>query len=199
MTWLDTALALADQWRVIALDQRGHGGSARPGDYSFELMRDDLTTFIGELGLAQPILIGHSMGGTVAYLYAEASPERLRRLVIVDTPPPFRPSSPWPEPEAAPQDLGFDGRVLLAIIRQLNAPDPAWWDMLATVRTPVLLIGGGSSSTVPQDKLAEVIARLPSGRLVTLDGAGHFVHRARPSEFVALMREFLTEPTEVSQ
>ena len=37
--WLDTAIALSDRWRVIALDQRGQGGTARPGSYSFELMR----------------------------------------------------------------------------------------------------------------------------------------------------------------
>ena len=191
--WLDIAMALSDRWRVIALDQRGHGGSTRPGDYSFELMRDDLTAFIDQLGLVQPILVGHSMGGSVAYLYAEAFPERVHKLVIVDTPPPFASPSPWPEPESVPEDLGFDGRVLVAIIRQLNAPDPAWWDKLATIHSPLLLIGGGSTSKIPQDKLAEVVARVPSGRLVTLEGAGHSVHRTRPAEFVALVREFLNE------
>ncbi len=59
--WLETAMALADRYHVIALDQRGHGRSARPGDYSFELMRDDVAALIDELGLVQPILIGHSM------------------------------------------------------------------------------------------------------------------------------------------
>jgi len=74
--WVDTAIALSDRRRVIALDQRGHGASARPGFYSFELMRDDLARFIDNLGLLRPVLIGHSMGGTVAYLYAEAFPIR---------------------------------------------------------------------------------------------------------------------------
>jgi pimeloyl-ACP methyl ester carboxylesterase len=69
----------------------------------------------------------------------------------------------------------------------LNAPDPSWWDELAAIQTPLLLIGGGSTSKIPQDKLAEVIARVLAGRLVTLQGAGHSVHRTRPSEFVALV------------
>src|SRR5438046_4627518 len=80
--WLHIATALSDQWRVTALDQRGHGGSARPGAYSFELMRDDLARFIDCLGLARPVVIGHSMGGTVAYLYAEAFPDSPQKLVI---------------------------------------------------------------------------------------------------------------------
>ena len=191
--WLDTAMALTDRWRVIALDQRGHGGSARPGDYTFELMRDDLAAFIDELDLVQPVLIGHSMGGTVAYLYAEAFPGSARRLVIVDTPPPFPSLSPWPEPESVLENLPFDGRVLVPIIRQLNAPDPAWWRELASIHVPLLLIGGGATSKIPQAKLAEVIAHVPSGRLVTLEGAGHSVHRTRPTEFVGLVRQFLLE------
>jgi hypothetical protein len=37
------------------------------------------------------------------------------------------------------------------------------WGGLATIQTPLLLIGGGSTSQIPQDKLEEVIARLPAG------------------------------------
>jgi pimeloyl-ACP methyl ester carboxylesterase len=187
--WLDVAPGLAEQWHTIALDQRGHGGSARPDAYSFELMRDDLTRFMDALGLEQPILLGHSMGGTVAYLYAEAGSERIRRLVIEDTPPPL--AMGRPEPESIPDNLPFDGRLLLPIIRQLNAPDPAWWDQLPAIAAPLLLIGGGATSPVPQAKLAEVVARVPGGRLVTIEGAGHQVHRTCPTEFLAAVRAFL--------
>jgi pimeloyl-ACP methyl ester carboxylesterase len=187
--WLEIGPALGERWRVIALDQRGHGGSARPGAYSFELMRDDLARLIDTLGLEQPALLGHSMGGTVAYLYAEAFPARVARLVIEDTPPPF--PAGFPEPETIPDDLPYDGRLLLPIIRQLNMPDPAWWDQLAAIRAPLLIIGGGATSPIPQDKLAEVISRVPDGRLVTIDGAGHQVHRTRPTEFLAAVRDFL--------
>jgi esterase len=194
--WLDTAMALSDRCRVIAVDQRRHGGSARPGSHSFELMCDDLARFIDNLGLVRPVLIGHSMGGTVAYLYAEAFPDSLRKLVIVDTPPPYPPAFPWAEPEHVPEDVPLDCRVLVPIIRQLNVPDPAWWAELAKIQIPLLLIGGGSSSMTPQDKLAEVLAGVPSGRLVTLEGAGHSVHRTRPAEFIALVRKFLVEQSE---
>ncbi len=129
--WLAVGTALSDRWRVIALDQRGHGGSARPGTYSFELMRDDLTALVDALGLERIGLIGHSLGGTVAYLYAQAHPERVWRLIVEDTPPPF--PMEMPEPTDIPEDLPFDGRLLRPIIRQLNAPDPAWWDRLRDI------------------------------------------------------------------
>jgi pimeloyl-ACP methyl ester carboxylesterase len=190
--WLDIGRALSDHWRVIAFDQRGHGGSARPGQYSFELMRDDLATLVAALELVDPILIGHSMGGSVAYLYAEAFPDRVRRLVIEDTPPPF--PANLPEPETIPENLAFDGRLLVSIIRQLNAPDPAWWDRLGAIQAPLLIIGGGSTSPIPQDKLAAVVARVPHGRLLTIEGAGHHVHRTRPTEFLTAVREFLSPP-----
>ncbi len=79
--WDAVAAALSDRYRVLALDQRGHGESARPDAYSFELMRDDLARFADALGL------DHSAGGAVAYLFAEEWPERVERLVIEDAPP----------------------------------------------------------------------------------------------------------------
>jgi pimeloyl-ACP methyl ester carboxylesterase len=57
---------LATRRRVIALDQRGHGASVRTPGYSFEAMRDDLLEFVDQLGLGTFLLMGHSMGGSVA-------------------------------------------------------------------------------------------------------------------------------------
>ena len=86
--WDHVSLAIADRYHVFALDQRGHGESSWPGDYSFELMRDDLEAFADALSFRRFTLIGHSMGGTVAYLFAEKWPERIERLVCEDTAPP---------------------------------------------------------------------------------------------------------------
>lgn len=80
---------LAERYHVFALDQRGHGESARPGISAFELMRDDLKAFADELALSRFTLIGHAMGGTVASLFSEQWPERIERLVLADTVPPY--------------------------------------------------------------------------------------------------------------
>jgi pimeloyl-ACP methyl ester carboxylesterase len=193
-SWNGVALTLAERYQVFALDQRGHGTSARPGAYSFELMRDDLKVFADALALSRFTLIGHSMGGTVAFLFAEQWPERIERLVIEDTPPPYagvtNPDDPEP-PAEAPGEVPFDWRLVASIVRQLRHPDPSWWQNLPTITAPTLIIGGGPTSHISQEKLAEVAQLIPDGRLAIIDGAGHAVHKNRPEEYQAVLREFL--------
>ncbi len=61
-------------------------------------------------------------------------------------------------------------------VRQLYSPDPAWWENLVTITIPTLIIGGGATSHIPQEKLAEVAHLIPDCRLVTIEGAGHTIH-----------------------
>lgn len=189
--WDEVSLALAERYHVFALDQRGHGKSARPGVYSFEAMRDDLKAFADALSLNRFTLIGHSMGGTVAYLFAERWPDQVEQLVIEDTSPP-RGNSTFPEPPDDPREpVPFDWQLLKPIVRQLNNPDPSWWNNLPTITAPTLVIGGGSTSHIPQEELAAVARLIPNCRLVTIEGAGHGVHQDRPSEYLELVKDFL--------
>lgn len=71
------------------MDQRGHAGGKRVGTYTFELMCDDLLHFANAMNLEQFTLLGHSMGGTVSYLFSQRFPSRIERLIVEDTPPPF--------------------------------------------------------------------------------------------------------------
>jgi 3-oxoadipate enol-lactonase len=187
-TWDGVAGEFAKYFRVFAVDLRGHGDSDRPGDYSFELMRDDVLGVLDQLGLDRVNLVGHSMGGTVAYLIAEKTPGRIARLVLEDTPPPFPMGRAARERPAEPPP--FDWAVVPAIIGQLNDPDPAWWDRLTEITAPTLVIAGGPDSHVPQDKLAEAAAMLPHGTLQVIP-AGHEVHATRPAEFTAAVLGFL--------
>jgi pimeloyl-ACP methyl ester carboxylesterase len=91
-TWDHTARALADQYRVLALDQRGHGDTAWAPGYGSRPMVGDLLAFLDALGLERVTLMGLSMGGNVAYLFAAAHPERIERLIIVDIGPEVAPS-----------------------------------------------------------------------------------------------------------
>jgi len=85
--WDFVAPALADDFQVIALDQRGHGDSDHvdPPAYGTRHYLADLQQFIVTLGLYQPVLMGHSMGGHNAIIYAAQHAQKLAALILVDT------------------------------------------------------------------------------------------------------------------
>ena len=190
-TWAVVAPDLAAAgYRVIAPDLRGHGDSPRTSVYSFETMRGDVLELADDLDLGTFVLVGHSMGGTVATLLAERYPARLAGLILVDSPPPDGSGSwdPGPRPDG---DLPYDWAVKPAIFAQLSDPDPAWRDELPAITPPTLLIGGGAASPVPQELLARTAALIPDATLVTIEGAGHAVHQTKPAEFLAAVLPFL--------
>jgi pimeloyl-ACP methyl ester carboxylesterase len=86
-TWDHSAAALGHHYRVVALDQRGHGDSDWASGYGTRPMVRDVLSFLDAADLGQVILMGLSMGGNVAYLFAAAHPERVERLVVLDIGP----------------------------------------------------------------------------------------------------------------
>jgi pimeloyl-ACP methyl ester carboxylesterase len=93
--WDDLALAFRAQYRVIALDQRGHGESqwCEDGAYSISDHFSDLVCFIEGLGLKDLIIIGHSMGGRNASFYTACNPNMVEQLILVDIRPGNDPAS----------------------------------------------------------------------------------------------------------
>ena len=87
--WDDFAPAVAPYYRVLALDQRGHGDSAWAlhGEYEYEHLVADLECVCESLAIDRFVLVGHSLGGRVAMLYGGEHPDKLAGLVIVDSAP----------------------------------------------------------------------------------------------------------------
>ena len=75
LSWVRVGPALADRYRVYALDMRGHGESIKPpaGAYSLRHTAADAAAFIEALGLDHPMVMGHSWGGATAMLLASGA------------------------------------------------------------------------------------------------------------------------------
>lgn len=83
--WTPLARALEEDYDVIMPDARGHGNSSVPDHgYRYDDLAADVVSLIDALGLASPVLLGHSMGGMTAAVVASQNPKRLRGVVLAD-------------------------------------------------------------------------------------------------------------------
>jgi pimeloyl-ACP methyl ester carboxylesterase len=85
--WERVAPLLAERFDVIAPDQRGHGDTDRPdGNYSAEEYAADVRHLLRAVGVERAVLVGHSLGGRVAQVFAGAYPDAALALVLVGGP-----------------------------------------------------------------------------------------------------------------
>jgi pimeloyl-ACP methyl ester carboxylesterase len=139
--WDAIARDLSPRYRVVAVDQRGHGASERrPRDVSRAAYVADTVAVLEQLSLRQPVLVGQSLGGHTAMLAAAAYPGLFRALVMVEAGPggPNRDVQTeiggwldsWPRPfpsrEAAVEFLG-GGPVGEGWAAGLVEHDGGWW------------------------------------------------------------------------
>ena len=96
-------LGMSDNWKTIAmqfaihgfqvhlLDLRNHGKSFHSEDFSYEVMAQDVLDYCKTNHLEKVSIIGHSMGGKTAMLFAATYPEMVEKLVVADIGPKFYP------------------------------------------------------------------------------------------------------------
>jgi pimeloyl-ACP methyl ester carboxylesterase len=78
---------LTDLAQVVYLDLREHGRSARhgPAHWTFEACADDLRAFCDAIGIVRPVVLGHSMGGCIAMIYAARHHDHAGALILQST------------------------------------------------------------------------------------------------------------------
>ncbi|MFD9353646.1 alpha/beta fold hydrolase [Streptomyces sp. NPDC060031] len=202
-------------WRVIALDQRGHGESDRAAEYSRDGYVADAAAVLEHLGLGPAVVLGHSLGGVNAYQLAARRPELVRAVVVEDIGAVVEDDLSfalgWPRRAASREALlagtGSAAPFLAGSLReyadgwgtafvpedmvesQRGLNGDHWADWLA-VRQPTLLVRGDRSGVLSAEHAREMALRRPGVRLVELP-AGHVVHAGDWEGFGGAVRGFL--------
>ncbi len=215
-TWYFTAApVLARSHRVLLYDLRGHGKSARaPTGYGVASMADDLESLTAGFSTDPLTLIGHSYGAAIALQFALRRPERVDRLVLVESPLP--PSDlqdleafvglRWDEkmgalPESVRASLerqGRRGRKFVDNYRFLARDSSLLSDLRSNLdisdetlarmdRRALLLYGTRSSCQSVGKRLSQV---LPRAEFLLIEG-GHFLPVDAPTEVTAHIMRFL--------
>jgi len=90
--WRAQVGALSTHFKVIRMDNRGAGKSDRPnGEYTMEVYASDVAGLINSLGIERSHIIGHSLGGMIAQNFAILYPNRVDKLILINTIPGLKP------------------------------------------------------------------------------------------------------------
>ncbi len=122
--WDGQVPPLADDFRILRYDFRGHGGSeATPGDYAFPMLIGDLLALWDALGIRQTHLVGLGLGGAMILGLAADHPERVLKLMPVccraDMVPDF--AAMWPKFVETVKQHGMEGMVEPTVQRWFTA------------------------------------------------------------------------------
>jgi pimeloyl-ACP methyl ester carboxylesterase len=194
-TWQPVATRLADRFRVITPDSRGHGRSRNPGGaLSYSLLADDVAGLITELELDHPVVAGWSDGGQIALELAVRHPQAAAALVIGGAFHDFAGSGlrdihrkllaelQAPPAQAAHDDEEVEELKALhddwpALLEQTagmwldypGLPDAAIRDIV----TPVLVLAGDRDQLVRLELSISLFDLLPDAELAVIAHAGH--------------------------
>jgi non-heme chloroperoxidase len=116
---------LQQRYHVFALDHRGHGRSSKPGwGYRIARLAHDLAAFLDARDLKQVTVVGHSMGCSVIWSYAELfGLGRVRRIVLADQVASVLDHPYWSADERQTAGPIFSTDALFGIVGQLSGPD----------------------------------------------------------------------------
>ena len=188
----------AKDYRVIAIDTRGHGQSPR-GEKPFTIVQfaEDLREFMDQNAIGKAILLGFSDGGNIALTFALKYPERIDRMIVDGAnlfPSGVKPLYQWPieigyriarlfakKSEQAKQNAEMLGLMV-------NEPhiEPS---ELARLTMPVLVVAG-TKDMIKESHTRLIYKSLPNAKLEIIEG-DHFVANKCPELFNEAVKRFL--------
>ena len=219
-TWDPLIGDLAGTHQVLAVDLRGHGASPMADAYDLGSMAADIEALVDRLGLQAPLVVGHSLGGTVATAYAASYPTR----AVINVDQPLDLVGFQAQVREVESVLRSDGFAV--VIEQLFAamrgplPEPEV-ERVGAIRTPrqdvvlgvwspvlelsaerlgELVDGVASAVTAPYLSLHGIdpgpgyaewlAARLPHAEVEVWADHGHYPHLVAPERFLQRLRDF---------
>lgn len=211
----------AHAYRVIAVDLRGHGDSDKPrGLYRISEFLQDFIHIFDALELKDFVLVGCSVGGIVAQLYAMENAANLRGLVLIGSPCSRRGRDVAAFRKAV-REKGWEKVVRGLVDKQLyraTSSDIKEWaiqeylktplhvrqaeeealladvhhtDRLHEISTPTLLVAGEAEDREIFDQMELMSHRIPNAEWHVLPGAAHVANFEKPVEFNAILERFL--------
>jgi pimeloyl-ACP methyl ester carboxylesterase len=202
LEWGPLLHKLTNAHKVIAIDFLGYGESDAPDvDYNVETQADIALGLLNALGIDKTDVLGFSMGGWVALKVAIDHPDRIRRLVLVDSggltfPTTLTADSFVPNTLAQFREmerLHSDRRLPDFVARDLLrlSQDHSWVlqrmgssllsfrealdGRLGNLNMPILVIWGKEDRLIPYTVALRFQRELPGAKLVTIDSCGHMV------------------------
>lgn len=218
-TWGPVIEGLSTNSRCVAIDFRGWGQSSKDAeDYRLETLAGDVIGVVGELGLREFLVVGHSMGGKVAQLVAARQPEGLKGLILVAPAPPTPLHVPQEERQGyvalyqtregaetaignlTPHPLSDAHReqIIEDTLRGSPGAKRAWpeqgmvddiSEQASRIAVRVHVIVGGDDRVEPEASLRAAFGKVPGGVAFTvLPGVGHMAPLEAPAELADAIR-----------
>ena len=200
--------AFAENYQVIALDNRGAGRTDMPDEhYSIEMMAEDTIGLMDEIGLESAHFLGISMGARIAQVIAAKYPEKVKSLILNVAAASF-PDMFKSILEVSLENANLREKLLLktgivfiqkyppnpeSFLRQLKAvADFDGRDYLNQINAPTLVINGTKDHLVPMNLTNELTEGIKNSKLIIVD-EGHYFAALKPELLIEHTLEFLKE------
>ncbi len=89
--WKTLGNVFAEKYQIHLIDQRNHGRSFHDDTFDYEVLVTDLIQYMDHYEIESAYILGHSMGGKTAMLFAVNHPERVEKLIVADISPRYYP------------------------------------------------------------------------------------------------------------
>lgn len=219
--WDPQAAELREEYRLVRLDTRGHGGSPAPdAPWTLADLGGDVLALLDSLGIAKASFAGVSLGGSTAVWIAAHAQERVEHLFACFTSAWFGPPDPWLQRAAIVRTDGVEAvadavldrwftyainPALRARMREMIvATSPAGYaaatevvahldlrDDLGRITAPTLVISGNEDPACPPDVGRALAAGIRGAEFAGLEGAAHLGNVQRPEPVTDLIRAHL--------